>query len=232
MKKIIKWLDNYWYHYKWPTVIVGFLAVVITVMLVQYLGREQYDISIIYAGPMDPNPNQTLSIESELGKLVTVDFNGDGKRNCQINDFFLLTDKQYEEKEKEYDAKGEFFYASAQELSNSRQQFTNQVFAGEAVICLLDPAWYKLLLEQQAFVPLNEVLEEVPEYALDEYSVRLCDTAFAEYFTSMKAFPEDTVLCIRTLSTTTAFKNKKNAEKKYEYNKKFFVSLFDFSVVN
>ena len=26
-KKIIKWLDNYWYHYKWTTIITAFFVI-------------------------------------------------------------------------------------------------------------------------------------------------------------------------------------------------------------
>ena len=141
-----------------------------------------------------------------------------------------MTDEQYEQKRKEYDARGEYYYVNPQNLANNRQQFSNQVFAGESIVCLLDPAWYEVLLEQKAFVPLAEVLDEVPDYACDEYCVRLCDTPFAKYFTAMQPFPEDTVLCLRTLSTATAFKNKDEAEKVYEFNKRFFVSLFEFEI--
>ncbi len=230
MKRIVKWLDNYWYHYKWPTLIVLFLSVSIGIMLFQYVGKEKIDISVIYAGPFDPTPNQTKSIESELAKLLGEDLNGDNKKNCQINDFFLLTEEQLKQKQAEAEKNGIYYHADPQQMNNNRQQFTNQVFAGEAIVCLLDPTWYDLLLEQQAFVPLSDVLDEVPEYAFDEYSVRLCDTPFAKYFTALQAFPEDTLLCLRTLSTTTAFKNREEAEKKYEENKEFFISLFEFSV--
>lgn len=232
MKKILKWLDNYWYHNKWPTLIALFLIISIGIMTFQFIGKENYDLSIIYAGPFDPTPVQTASIEGEFGKMVKEDFNGDKKKNCQLNNFFLLTEEQLKEKQAEADKNGVYYYADPIQMNNNRQQFTNQVFAGEAIVCLLDPTWYDLLLEQKAFVPLDEILGEVPDYALDEYSVRLKDTAFAKYFTAFNAFPDDTVLCVRTLSTTTAFKNRKEAEEKYEYNKEFFVSLFEFSLGN
>ena len=27
--KVYRWLDNFWYHYKWPTVIIAFFAIVL-----------------------------------------------------------------------------------------------------------------------------------------------------------------------------------------------------------
>ena len=100
MKKIIKWLDNFWYHYKWPTLIIGFLVIAVSVMSVQYITRDRFDLSVVYAGPFDPTANQTRAIETELGKLIGEDFNGDNKKNCQLNEFFLLTDEQYVEIQK------------------------------------------------------------------------------------------------------------------------------------
>ena len=26
--KVLRWLDNFWYHYKWPTIIIAFFLIV------------------------------------------------------------------------------------------------------------------------------------------------------------------------------------------------------------
>ena len=228
MQKFIKWLDNYWYHYKWVTIIVAFFVITGAIMTFQYITRDKYDISVIYAGPFDPDANQTRNIETELSKIVTDDYNNDGKTNCQLNDFFLLTDEQIDEKSKQAEEQGEYYIPNKTELSNTQQQFTNQVMAGQASICLLDPYWYELLKEQNAFVKISEIYPENTLTLYDDYSVKLKDTVLWSSM-AMADFPEDTLVCFRNLSTTTAFKGKKSAENEYEFNKKCFINLLKLS---
>ena len=49
--KFFRWLDNFWYHNKWKTIIVSFLLLTLIVCAVQFAGREDADIYILYAGP-------------------------------------------------------------------------------------------------------------------------------------------------------------------------------------
>ena len=44
------WLDNFWYHYKWHSLIALFLVFAITVCTLQMCDKESYDIHILYAG--------------------------------------------------------------------------------------------------------------------------------------------------------------------------------------
>ena len=48
--KFIAWLDNYWYHNKWVTVIVAFFVIVFAVCVLQTCTREKTDITVLYAG--------------------------------------------------------------------------------------------------------------------------------------------------------------------------------------
>ena len=72
---MLKWLENYWYHYKWHTLIVAFFVIMLTVMGVQMCSREDNDIYIIYAGPE--------LISDELGLLEK--HTGDDHQNEQQN---------------------------------------------------------------------------------------------------------------------------------------------------
>ena len=45
-----KWLDNFWYHYKWHTIAVIFVLAVAIVCTVQLVNRSDYDAVIAYAG--------------------------------------------------------------------------------------------------------------------------------------------------------------------------------------
>ena len=44
--KFIKWLDNFWYHYKWPTIIVAFFLFVGVVCFAQCSTRATGDLTV------------------------------------------------------------------------------------------------------------------------------------------------------------------------------------------
>ena len=50
--KIYRWLDNFWYHHKWKTLIIAFFAVVVLVCALQMCGKEdEGDVAILMVGP-------------------------------------------------------------------------------------------------------------------------------------------------------------------------------------
>ena len=228
MKKFLKWLDNYWYHYKWPTIIGVFTAVFVVIMAVQFFTREEFDVTVVYAGPVQPTANQIRDVESEFAKIMPGDRNGDNKKNCQLTDFYLLTEEQIEEKNAEAASDTDAYYVNRNAVQSAKEQFVNQVSAGESSICLLDPAWYDLLQKQGIIVPLGEVLGAVPDYALDDYGVRLADTPFGKFYGALQIFPEDTVLCLLRLSEASAFGNKSAAEERFEFDKSVFRAMIEF----
>lgn len=228
MKKILKWLDNYWYHYKWQTIIGVSFAVIIVVLVMQFASKTDYDISVIYAGPEAPTANQTREMENALASLVSEDMNGDGKKNATILNFFLLTEKQKEQKVKEADERGEMVGFNAAEIQDTRNSFTTHVFTGESMICLLDPEWYDLIREQDGFLELSEIFDSVPEYAVDGFAVRLCDTPFAKFYNIFSILPDDTLLCFRRPSTASLLGDRDKENEKYAKNKEIFKSIVEF----
>ena len=232
MKKFIAWLDNYWYHYKWPTIIVGFTALFVIIMLTQFVSRDEYDVTLIYAGPFDPDANRVRDVEAEFAKILPGDRDGDNKKTCQLTHFFLLSDEQIEEYNDSVSNDGEAYFVNRNTIKNTQQQFTNQVSAGDGAICLLDPYWYDLLRRQEVLVPLAEILDDMPDYAADEYSVRLFDTPFGGYFDALSAFPDDTVICFLRLSAASLFGSRTSAEERYEFDKQVLQSILSFAPQN
>ncbi len=230
MRKLWKWLENYWYHYKWITVIAAFLIVVLGIGIYQMLSKENYDIDVLYTGPAMLSAEQKQGIASAFASVMVGDFNEDGKKTVMINDITVLSDEQIAEKEAEAEAESDTVYYDYNNRQNSISQVTTLISTGETVICLMDDYMYQKYKTADAFLPLEEVLDSVPDYALDEYSVHLSDTPFGRYFSACDALPEDTVLCIRKPSVMTGGRSQKNAERYYEFCKEIFQSLFDFSV--
>ena len=70
MKKVWKWLDNFWYHHKWKTIIIAAFAFMFITLGTQFAGKSNPDIKILYAGPLYFTPNQSQAVSLCLYDLM------------------------------------------------------------------------------------------------------------------------------------------------------------------
>lgn len=228
MIKVIKWCQNYWYYYKWHTIIGAFFIFMAIFMIGQMITKDDPDITLLYSGPVSLTADQKLEIQNAAELIMTEDYNGDGEKVVMLNTIELLSDDQVADAKDRAKANGEDLYINGNAMSEARNNFTTEIFAGDSVICLLDPYWYEVVRKNDGFIELESVLGYKPSYALDDYSVRLADTDFGKYFTAFSALPEDTVLCMRRISTTIFFTGAAKGEKEYEYNCDMFQNIMNF----
>lgn len=230
MKKILKWLDNFWYHNRWLVLIIGFFVVTGIIIAVQFFQKDEYDVLLLYTGPDMPTANEQRDIENAFEQVLREDYNDDGEYTVMMDPLFLMTDEQLKDEKYNLDENGNPILINTSEMVKTKEQYTTQIFAGEVLICLLDPAWYDSAYKRDAFVPLDEILDEVPENAYNDSALYLSQTGFGQYFTATHVLPEDTLICFRRMSTTTAFKDKDSEEERYEFNKQFFKDIVTFSI--
>ncbi|MBR2152462.1 MAG: hypothetical protein IJ944_04160 [Clostridia bacterium] len=76
-------IENYWYHYKWHTLIGLFFVVTILVCTVQCSSRENPDIKAILYVDENVADLTADALEEEIEKYMT-DLNGDGEVICQV----------------------------------------------------------------------------------------------------------------------------------------------------
>lgn len=94
LRKILKWLDNFWYHYKWVTLVTIFFVVTLTIIIVQMITKTNPDCNILYGGPAVLTANQTKEIENAFNALLPEDYNGDGEKNISLQSITLMTKEQ------------------------------------------------------------------------------------------------------------------------------------------
>lgn len=227
-KKILSWLDNFWYHHKWKVIIVSIFTFAIGICVFSMVNRESYDVSILYTGPHLFKTEEKDAVVLSFESVMKTDYNGDGKKCVDLFDMTAFTNEQAESAIAQAENDGELLIINTYSFNTVSQSFSQQMLAGDSMICLLDPYWYGVILENGGLVPLASVLGSKPEYACDDYSVRLCDTDFGKYFTSLSSIPEDTLLCLRSMPVGTSIAGGKNAEKAYGYQKEFFKDILNF----
>jgi hypothetical protein len=229
MKKVFRWFKNYWYYYKWRTIIIGFFIIAFAVMVPQFLNNTDYDINILYAGPYIFKLGEKDKAEEIFRELMTKDYNGDGKKTVLLANMTIMTNAQMQEAMEKAHKQGITLILNQYSSLQMDKAFSQEIFAGESIICLLDPTKYEQVRKQDGFLPLKDALGYKPGNAFDDYGIYFCNTAVGQYFDLFKQFPEDTILCIRRISTASVFTGVKKAQKKYEYNLDFFKRLVEFT---
>ena len=217
--------ENLWYHYKGVILVVLGFAVIFAVGITQMVRNKRPDIYVLYAGPSVFDNTRAADAESALSALVTEDSNNDGALLARLNAICYVSEDKKAAAKAEAEKKNEqssiVDYANSQENRDAYQAFSNDMLAGDSVICLLDPYLYGLIRDAGGLLTLEEALGSKPDGAIDDYGV---PARLIPFFASTPAFstlPEDTVFAIRRVSTMSAFTSKEKEEAAHARNVAF-----------
>lgn len=225
----VGFFENYWYHHKWKTIIVGVFLLIFLICTLQMCSKETPDVYIMYAGPGFLTANEAREVQNSF-RQVMEDYNGDGERGVMLSAFNYLNSAQIDEKLAQAEKDGVELIVDYAGNNDAYERFSLEVMAGESVICILDPGLYAQLKAGGGLMELEEVLGYVPEGALDAYGVRFRATAFSQFFTATHVFPEDSILCVRRVSAMAAFKGQKKTEQAHSYHTALFRSVMEFTI--
>ena len=212
-------IEHIWFYYKWfilfGIVVLGFLIVCFT----QCAGKKEPDATVMYAGPVAVSSRYTDRIGAAFSDIMSEDYNGNGIKSAELITIQLITDPTAAETAKAIQIIGND--------DTNEMLFYNQNAAGTAVVYLIDENIYPSVRE--FLTPLDEVLDEVPEYALDEYGIRLRDLpCFIE--TDLRYLPENAVLCLRSKTKLRVL--NPFSDEYYAANADFFRDLVTYTAKN
>lgn len=179
------WLENFWYHYKWHTVISLFFVIVVLVCTLSTCQRESYDSSVIYAGPAYLDPDKRAGVEAVFEAVMPSEADGNGEKNVYLASFLIYSKDQIAEIEAETDEEGRHLDVDNAVITKNNESFYDYLMTGESSICLLDPTIFASLLENERLFEIGDGVYGVTLGELDIYSA----------YSSLRELPEDTVLC-------------------------------------
>ena len=193
--KFFKWLDNYWYHYKWPTIIIAFFVVVFSVCLIQSITNEEKDILITYAGPMSLAADDKVGIERVFNENLPEGFGNKGTEGkAGLISYIIYSKQQISAMESEQVFVDTVFNSDQYSTLNSQYK------TGNGSIYLLERWLYDEIVSGDSNVerlkPLAEVFGETPQGAIDAYGIRLGDTEIYKSSPELRVLPADTVICL------------------------------------
>lgn len=223
-------LENFWYHYKWHTLVTLFVLIVAIVLGVQMCARESYDIYIMYAGdklvgkvqPEDGTLPEYNEMLSSL-KRVTEDFDGNGETDISYSTLYIssLSDSE-----------------NAALSTSDRSTLYERMWYGDYYLCFLSEEAYEDCLDHyktsiqkgailfsslEGYVPEDSGIRYVNEQTKD--AVYLSSTAFYE-LPGICELPADTVICLRTKTVASGIQG--NSEEQFARSEEVLREIFSY----
>ena len=226
--KFAKWLDNYWYHYKWITIGVVFLIAVIIICSVQLGEKEKDDVTVLYAGPYQLSAREANSISAVFNTVMPEDFDGNGEKFTRIVEYLIYSEEQIKNIEAETDEYGMSIDVNNQTITANYDRYYEYIVVGESAICLVDEHLYRNLSMYGRLLPLNVALGEDSGYGENQYGIRLGSLDIYKEYSALRVLPEETVVCF--LRQTVVGKLSK--DKNYENELRMFDAIVNYSKDN
>ena len=185
----IKFWENYWYHYKWHTIIGLFLVVTLAVGVTQCAMQPKYDHTAVLYCDQIVSDNTVAALEAELTKRAT-DENGDGQTLFEVYNV-------------SYDEDG----TSPQNPAYANSQKLMSVMStADYVLYLVDEYSYQRLQEQNLFAT-HDFLPDKEGTAWNWKGSKLQQSLKG------KNLPENLYFCLRKVAGTAAEKDEGAGEK-------------------
>lgn len=191
----IKFWENFWYHYKWHTIISLFLVITVGVSVTQCAMQPNYDQSAVLYCDQIVMDNTALALEQYITNHAT-DFNGDGEAMVEIYNV-------------SYDEDGTSPQNPA--YANSQKLMT-VVSSADYVLYIVDEHGY-LRLTQEDNMQLFETYDFLPDK--DHTAWNWKGSPLQQTLKDSK-LPENLYFCIRKV-TGTAAQGDEQAHKRAEH---------------
>ncbi|MBR7092953.1 MAG: hypothetical protein IKI50_07225 [Clostridia bacterium] len=118
-------LENFWYHYKWMVLLIGFLVVVFTFMTVQWLTRTEYDYHVVLVTEKAISDQARQQIAASF-EAVGEDIDGDGAVRVNVEALLISSDVRL-----------------AQLSTQSRAKMLSYLASGDMLLFGLTPSYYE-----------------------------------------------------------------------------------------
>ncbi len=215
-------LPDFWFYYKWYILIALFFVTIFTVLIVQSVTKEKYDVRVLYAGPAVLSDAQRDAVRDAFLQQIDTDYNGDGKKTAELFDIILMNN---DELKAMYDSGVSDYFLNPSVIKDNQETLSVNAMAGDYVIFLIDVEYYKNLHDNGVFIPLDE-MGITSGVRHDECSLYLNSLDIAKFYTAFNVFPADTLICVKRLSANVKEKNVLI----WEENKRYFKLITDFKL--
>jgi len=226
--KILKWLDNYWYHYKWVTIITAFFVIVGLILVVQLVNKPKYDINFTCACSYRMNAAEYEAYEELVNKFLPEDYDGNGEKAVNIMVYEIFSEKEYEEAKSEAEANSSEFFVNAKYNADELKNFSQYSMMGESYLFMVSEHLYQQLKAGERLMPVSELYEgqDMPQGVTEDgYGVLMGQTDFYQKNSAAQVLPEDMILCVLRKAE---FKQGSTDVERYNHAIDLFHAMVDY----
>ncbi len=227
----LKKVENYWYHYKWHTIIGTILLVTLLICTLQMCQKPAYDTEIIYAGPHSITKVQQADIKSSLSAFMK-DEDGNGKKELNLIPYWVndgLTDEDSADKSN--------LPLLQQTSLQNKQNFHDEISAGDVVIYLVSHDLFLEMMERGCLYDLQALALSLSDAVLAKdkdgnatsYGVTLSALPVGS-LAGLSQLPADTVLCMQDVRYLNQIFNKDKTEAQHAYCKEMMSAILTFTL--
>ncbi|MBQ9510867.1 MAG: hypothetical protein IJR55_04160 [Clostridia bacterium] len=208
--KLKEKIENYWYHYKWPTIIVAFFVVVAAVLVAQLFQKQKYDAFVMYVGDKEITQTQYTDIVTSL-KTLAPDATNDGVITVNFSKLAYITDPE------------KAFYSQIN--VSAKEQLASMVVL-PYYIYIMPREIYNEYKDSGVFEKLSEIYgKAVPSSAEDEYAINYNKTYFAQNCAGGEGFGDDVVIVMKIVPYSNNKRTLKKEQASYDAHLELFKKM-------
>ena len=194
--RFVKWLDNFWYHYKWTVLVVAFFIFVAIICFAQCSTKASGDLMLTYAGGYTMNEQEKEALDNAVSSVAPQKNGNETQLTAMINSYGVYTQEELRTMFTDEDGKfNAFAYEQAEaQTRDNMSALSNYVKTGDCAVFFVSEFAYDQLNLDKLAKPLTELYTTVPANAYNAYAVYLKDTAFYQYYEALHFLPEDTLI--------------------------------------
>ncbi len=226
----LRWLDNFWYHYKWTVIVVVFFVTVFIVCATQMIARPHYDTSMVIACPYRMNNEERAAYEAVVNALCPEDFDKNGEKSINIIIYQIYSEEEYIAEKESLEAESMQFSINRQYNSDEYKNFNTYTMTGETSVYLISPYLYTMLRDGDRLKPLSELYPSgnLPTGAREDgFGIDIAETDFYRYNPAVQALPKGLILCVHRPTVAGGSSD----EEVYANALDFFHAIADYEVV-
>lgn len=206
-------IENYWYHYKWPTIIVTFFVIVAVVLVAQLFQKQKYDAFVMYVGDKEITQTQYADIVTSL-KSLTPDATKDNEITVNFSKLAYITDPEKD------------FYSQIN--VSAKEQLSSMAVLPYYIYIMPREIYeqYKGTEDASVFEKLSEIYgKNVPSSAEDEYAINYNKTYFAQNCAGGEGFGDDVVMMLKVVPYSNNKRTLQKEQASYEAHMELFKKI-------
>ncbi len=225
--KVALWFENYWYYYKFHTIVAVFILFVLTVCFVQCANKETGDLTVTFAGSYALSGEERENFMDAVNAVAPKDEESGKKLSVSLSSYAIFTEEELRAMyiDPETGALNSGYYQAKQYNTEQLEAFSTFLKTGESPILFINSFVFEEQNISEIAMPLKDLYgEELPASACNAYAVRLGDTDFYRYYAAVQVLPADTLVVL----AKPYYMGATSKEEVYERYEALFHAIVDF----